>query len=154
MRINKRTHLMKIKKLTDFFGSEYLDFASYNNYRMLACYIDGYKPSSRKVYRTMTDKNYGAPKKVDQISSVVTDYCNYIHGSQNLCNVVVGMARDYTGSNNIPTLTRNGYEHTGKSTLNPRVDQGQNQTQPINQARKCMLPIPQRYPDDAKHTHH
>ena len=37
-------------KISNFFKTDYCDFASYDNYRKIASCIDGLKPSSRKKY--------------------------------------------------------------------------------------------------------
>jgi len=93
-------------KCTDFFTQEYVNFASYDNLRKIASLVDGFKNSSRKIACTILDKNITKMEKVSRLDSKFAEYTEYLHGSA--CTVIVGMAQNFPGSNNLPLLTREG----------------------------------------------
>jgi DNA topoisomerase-2 len=93
-------------KTTDFFDQEYVNFASYDNLRKIASLVDGFKNSSRKIACTILDKNITKMVKVSRLDSTFAEYTEYLHGSA--CTVIVGMAQNFPGSNNLPLLTREG----------------------------------------------
>ena len=93
-------------KATTFFNTDYVDFASYSNLRMIASVIDGQKNSSRKVLYTILEKNIKDEIKVSQLGSKVAEFTEYLHG--NLDGVIVNLAQNFPGTNNIPLLTREG----------------------------------------------
>lgn len=95
-------------KISSFYKKDYVSFGAYDNYRMICNYIDGLKPSSRKCLYTMIDKNIVAIKKVENLKSTVSEYTEYIHGSNSLEGVIVGLAQRFIGSNNIALLKASG----------------------------------------------
>lgn len=95
-------------KLSEFFKHEYCDYASYDNYRKIGSCIDGLKPSSRKCIYSIIKRNVVNPKKVSQLKSDAASDTQYLHGDTALEGVIVGLAQDFTGSNNIPLLQREG----------------------------------------------
>ena len=95
-------------KLSEFFKHEYCDYASYDNYRKIGSCIDGLKPSSRKCIYSIIKRNITNPKKVSQLKSDAASDTQYLHGDTALEGVIVGLAQDFTGSNNIPLLQREG----------------------------------------------
>ncbi len=92
--------------LTKFFNGDYVDFASYSNLRMIASVMDGQKNSSRKVLYTIMEKNVKDEIKVSQLGSKVAEFTEYLHG--NLDGVIVNLAQNFPGTNNIAMLTREG----------------------------------------------
>ncbi|HBY65849.1 MAG TPA: hypothetical protein DEG42_05680 [Acholeplasmataceae bacterium] len=60
-------------KITDFFTNEHSQFSQYDLYRSVACYVDGLKPSSRKVIHTVLRNNITSPIKVSQLMSKVAE---------------------------------------------------------------------------------
>ena len=92
--------------LTEFFETDYVDYSSYSNLRMISSVIDGQKNSSRKVLHTVLDYNIKTPQKVTLISSRASEYCEYLHGT--LDGVIVTLAQNYPGANNVPLLVREG----------------------------------------------
>ena len=94
--------------LSQFLQSDYSDFASYSTIRMIASAIDGQKNASRKVIKTVLDKNIKNELKVSQLASRVAEYTEYLHGDASLQGVIVTMAQNYAGANNIPLLDREG----------------------------------------------
>lgn len=93
-------------KITEFFKTDYVDFASYDNLRKIASYIDGCKNTSRKILYTVIDKNITQEIKVDQLSNKMAEHTQYLHGGAQ--GVIVTMAQNYVGTNNLPLLTREG----------------------------------------------
>lgn len=96
---------MKIK-LTEFFNKDFVNYASYDNTRKIASYIDGLKSGSRKVAYTVLEKNIKEPLKVSQLASKVAEFAEYLHGS--LDGVIVTLGQDYCGTNNLPLLQKKG----------------------------------------------
>lgn len=93
-------------KISEFFKEEYVDQASYDNLRKIASVVDGQKNASRKVITTLIDKNITSEAKVSQLSSKVEEYTEYLHGS--IAGVLINMAQDYTGTNNLPLVLKSG----------------------------------------------
>jgi len=94
--------------ITDYFNVDVCNFASYDNYRKIGSVIDGLKPSSRKCIYTVIKNNVSAPKKVSILKSDAAAQTQYLHGDQSLEGVIVSLAQDFIGSNNIPLLKREG----------------------------------------------
>lgn len=92
--------------LVHFFDNDYVDQASYDNLRKIASCIDGLKNASRKVIYTILDKKIYEPTKVSQLSAKAAEYADYLHGS--LDGVVVTLAQDFLGSNQLPLLKKKG----------------------------------------------
>mgnify|MGYP003615126910 FL=1 len=97
---------MDIVKISDFLKKDLVDYASYDNLRKIASLIDGQKNASRKVLRTVLDKNIKTEIKVSRLDSAMGDYCEYLHGSA--VDVIVNLAQNFPGSNNIPLLNNEG----------------------------------------------
>lgn len=95
-------------KIEDFFNTDYVDSASYDNLRKIASYVDGLKNCSRKITHTILKKNINTSSKVSRLQSTISEYTEYLHGEDGIGKVIVGMAQNYTGSNNLPLLQRNG----------------------------------------------
>lgn len=92
--------------LTEFFKNDFVNYASYDNLRKIASYIDGQKNASRKVLYTVLEKNIKDKIKVSQLGSKVAEFAEYLHG--NLDNVIVNLAQDFSGTNNLPLLQKKG----------------------------------------------
>lgn len=95
-------------QITDFFNTDYCNFGSYDNYRKLASIVDGFKPSARKcIYIILKDKITNL-FKVQNLCARVSEKTNYIHGATSLYGVIVGLAQNFVGTNNVPLLQRKG----------------------------------------------
>jgi len=99
---------MKTVKVQEFFEDEFPNFAIYNLYRMVGSYVDGLKPSQRKIIHTVGKYNITTPIKVSQLASKTSQATQYLHGEMNLQGVVVNMAQDFVGTNNINLLSPEG----------------------------------------------
>lgn len=110
-----KTHIMALiimwsclMEITKFFETEYVDYCSYDNYRSLGNCIDGLKPSSRKVLNTVRRNNIKKNIKVSILASDVTRENEYLHGNVSLEGVIIGMAQNFSGTNNINLLKPEG----------------------------------------------
>jgi DNA topoisomerase II len=95
-------------KITKFFEDDYNDYAIYDSFRSISNYIDGFKPSARKSIYTIKERNIKKPYKLAQLVSQIAADTQYIHGEQSLNGVVVGLAADYSGTNNINLIKPEG----------------------------------------------
>jgi len=93
-------------KITSFFEEDYVNYSSYDNLRKIASLVDGQKNASRKILYTVLEKNIKEKIKVSQLGSKVAEFAEYLHG--NLDGVIVNLAQDFPGSNNIPLLQKKG----------------------------------------------
>lgn len=94
--------------ISEYFNVDVCNYASYDNYRKIGSCIDGLKPSSRKCIYTIIKNNISTPKKISQLKSDAASQTQYLHGDQSLEGVFVSLAQDFSGSNNIPLLKREG----------------------------------------------
>lgn len=92
--------------LQEFFNTDFVDYASYDNLRKIASCIDGQKNAARKVLYTVLEKNIKDRIKVSQLGSKVAEFAEYLHG--NMDGVIVNLAQDFTGTNNLPLLQKKG----------------------------------------------
>jgi len=102
--------------ITDFYMTNYVDASSYDNLRKIASVADGLKNSGRKVINTVLDKKISKETKVSRLKSTVAEHTEYLHGEDNLANVIVNLARRYAGTNNLPLLREEG--NFGKRFIN------------------------------------
>lgn len=93
-------------KITNFFNEDFSSFATYSAFRGIAHFVDGQKPSSRKVLCAI--KNVKEKTKVASLASRIVDTLEYIHGAVSLEGVISGMAQNFPGSNNINLLEPKG----------------------------------------------
>jgi DNA topoisomerase-2 len=98
----------EITKLEDFFNTDYVDSASYDNLRKIGSITDGLKNSSRKIIHTMIDKNIKDKTKVARLASTIAEHTEYLHGELGLAGVMVNLAQNFVGANNIPFIKRDG----------------------------------------------
>ena len=91
----------------DFCDHELVHFFAADNVRSIPSVVDGLKPSQRKVlYTVIKFSTSGGNKKhkVAQLSGEVAKETCYHHGEQSLAQVIVHMAQDFAGSNNVNLL--------------------------------------------------
>lgn len=97
---------MRIKA---FMNEDFRQFSIYDNVRSIPNGIDGFKPSQRKVIYAMIKRGENAKEiKVVQHGSATALITAYKHGETSLCSTIVGLAQDYTGSNNLNFFSPNG----------------------------------------------
>jgi len=101
------TKLNNITTIETFLNTEVANFASYNSLRSIASLVDGFKNAQRKVIWGMRNKPSNKDFKVSTLAGEIQIITEYLHGS--IENVMVNMAKNYVGSNNIPLLSREGH---------------------------------------------
>jgi DNA topoisomerase-2 len=74
----------------------------------VSSYIDGEKPSARKIVHTVRKNNITKPAKVSNLSSTVSIETEYLHGQVSLEGVCVGLAQNFVGTNNINLIHPDG----------------------------------------------
>lgn len=95
-------------KIGEFFKTQYIDYAVYDSYRSIANFTDGLKPSARKVINSIRKRKNNNKEKVSIFVSDCSRENEYLHGSTSLEGVVVGLAQDFAGANNINVLLPEG----------------------------------------------
>lgn len=97
---------LQTKNASDFFNNEYVNYASYDNIRKIPSLIDGQKNAARKILWYTLKKNLTTELKVSQLDSKVAEDTEYLHGG--MAGVIVNLAQDYAGTNNINLLMPEG----------------------------------------------
>jgi len=95
-------------KISEFFDTQYIDYAVYDSYRSIGNLIDGCKPSARKIINSIRKRKGNNKEKVSIFVSDCSRENEYLHGSVSLEGVVVGLAQDFAGANNINLLLPEG----------------------------------------------
>ena len=104
-----------MQPISTFINQELILFSIADVGRSIPKLTDGLKESHRKILHGAHKKWKISPKnpdyaevKVAQFGAFVAEKSNYHHGEMILDDVVVGMAQDFIGANNIPWFTRDG----------------------------------------------
>ena len=105
---------VQMQPISWFINHELILFSIADTVRSIPKLTDGLKESLRKVIHGMHQRwkvshkgNY-SEYKVERLSAFIGDKTNYHHGALILSDVIIGMAQDFTGSNNIPWFTQDG----------------------------------------------
>lgn len=96
---------------SDFIEKDLIHFSNYDVLRSIPRMTDGFKPSQRKILFTAFQKKLfdeAKEVKVMTLASATSDITNYLHGEVSLQEAIVGMAQNFTGTNNINTLYPSG----------------------------------------------
>ena len=106
-----------------FVHNELIRFSAADNMRSLPGF-DGLKPSQRKVLFCALNRLKNKQMKVAQFSGIVSADSGYHHGEASLMGVIVSLAQDFVGSNNINYLEPKGQFGSrvlaGKDAASPR----------------------------------
>jgi DNA topoisomerase-2 len=94
--------LKQEKRVTEVFKEEVREFSIYDCERSIPSGVDGFKPSQRKVIFGMSKKFNNQEVKVSIASAGIMEVSCYHHGD--LSGVIVNMAQDFPGTNNLPFL--------------------------------------------------
>lgn len=109
---------------SDFINKELIHYDQYNCERSIPNICDGFKPSLRKVIYSVFKRNLNSELKVAQLAGYVSEHSAYHHGENSLYNVIIGLAQNYVGSNNINLLEPRGQFGTrrcgGEDSASPR----------------------------------
>ncbi len=108
----------------NFVNHELILFSHADNERSIANFMDGLKPSQRKVLFSCFKRNLKQEIKVAQLAGYVSEHSAYHHGEASLTQTIIGMAQNFVGSNNINLLSPCGQFGTrlmgGKDAASPR----------------------------------
>ena len=92
----------------EFINKELIHFSKYDCDRSIPNLMDGLKISLRKILFCAFKKRLTTEIKVAQFSGYVSENSLYHHGEESLNKAIVGMAQNFTGSNNINLLFPSG----------------------------------------------
>lgn len=97
---------MSVNSITidTLFNNDVRSYSVYANFRAIPHILDGLKPSQRKALYVLIKRSSSIPEtgiKVSQLAAAVAEQSHYHHGEASLEATIVGLAQDYTGSNNI-----------------------------------------------------
>lgn len=128
--ITEDTHLERVPhediNCSEFINTDLCLFSFDNCVRSIPSLVDGLKPTQRKILAAMLNMGSKAYDKikVTELGGLVTKNMKYEHGDQSMNETIIGMAQDYTGSNNINLLIPIGQFGTrrqnGKDHGSPR----------------------------------
>lgn len=94
---------------SNFVNKELILFSIADNSRSIPSVIDGLKPSQRKVLYCCFKRNLTKSEiKVVQLAGYVSEHSAYHHGEASLQATIVGLAQNFTGSNNVNLLVPSG----------------------------------------------
>jgi DNA topoisomerase-2 len=95
-----------MNKLTinDLIDTQYRHYANYDNRRSLISLADGLKITQRKVLHTSLAKGITTDYKVAQLASLTSNFTEFHHSEDGISKVIVGLAQDFVGSNNLNFL--------------------------------------------------
>lgn len=107
-----------------FVDRELILFSQADNTRSIAHFMDGMKPSQRKVLFACFKRNLKQEIKAAQLAGYISEHAAYHHGEASLTQTIIGMAQNFVGSNNINLLKPCGQFGTrlmgGKDAASPR----------------------------------
>lgn len=107
-----------------FINRELILFSHADNERSIPHFMDGFKPSQRKVMFGCFKRNLKQEIKVAQLAGYISEHSAYHHGEVSLTMTIIGMAQNFVGSNNINLLSPCGQFGTrlmgGKDAASPR----------------------------------
>ena len=96
------------KNISEFYETDYIDAASYDNLRKIGSVVDGLKNSGRKIVHTMIQKNIKTDIKVTRLQSSISEFTDYLHNEDLLANAISNMGRRYVGTNQVPLIKAEG----------------------------------------------
>ena len=108
----------------EFVNKELILFSHADNQRSIPHFLDGFKPSQRKVLYCCFKRNLKNEIKVAQLAGYVSEHSAYHHGEASLTQTIIGMAQTFVGSGNLNLLVPCGQFGTrlmgGKDAASPR----------------------------------
>lgn len=116
----------KIISIESLVNQELVLFSIQDNVRSIPSYIDGLKPSQRKILFACFKKKPTKESeiKVSQLAGYVSEQTSYHHGEQSLMETIINMSQNFVGSNNMNLLHPSGQFGSrlfgGKDASSPR----------------------------------
>jgi DNA topoisomerase-2 len=96
--------IYKKRPISSFLCKEFRDFSTYDCVINIPSLVDGFKVSQRKAIYTMQSSR-GRKMKVEQFANETAGFTCYHHGAGSMEGVTVGLAQNFTGSNNVNWFT-------------------------------------------------
>lgn len=93
----------QLVRYDEFFQYPYRLFCQLAIVRAIPHVMDGFKESQRKIFWAACNRS-NSEVKVEIFAGAVSDVSSYHHGATSLAGAIVGMAQNYTGSNNLNLL--------------------------------------------------
>ncbi len=92
-----------------FMNSAFKEFSLYDNVRSIPFLFDGMKPSQRKaVYGVQLRGESAGEIQVERLAAQVAAATDYHHGTGSMESTIIGMACNYTGTNNMNVFIPSG----------------------------------------------
>jgi DNA topoisomerase-2 len=95
-------------KISEFIDNGLILFSNADNIRSIPSFMDGFKPSQRKVMCGVLRKNQTSSIKISQLVGPISSSMAYHHGEKSLESTIVNMAQNFVGANNINLLNPEG----------------------------------------------
>lgn len=109
-----RVEEMQMQPISAFINHELIQFSIADIARSIPRFMDGLKQVQRKaIWGSMKKWKKSAGKKaaevkVGNLAAYVSEKTEYHHGPKSLCDTIVNMVHDFTGSNNLPFFCADG----------------------------------------------
>jgi hypothetical protein len=94
--------------VAEFVNREVVAYSIENCKRHLPSVVDGFKPGNRKILFTCFKGRMTRDQKVASVVGAVLKEADYHHGDASCAGMIVGLAQDYVGSNNLNLLVPSG----------------------------------------------
>lgn len=94
--------------LDNFINQELIHFSNNDLSRSIPNVLDGLKVSQRKVLFSAFKRNLVNEIKVSQFAGYTSEHSGYHHGEKSLEDCIIGLARDFVGTNNVNLLMPQG----------------------------------------------
>lgn len=94
--------------ISEFIDKGLILFSNADNVRSIPSFMDGLKPSQRKVLCGVLTRNQVSSIKVSQLAGPISSAMSYHHGEKSLESTIVNMAQTFVGSNNVNLLRPQG----------------------------------------------
>jgi DNA topoisomerase-2 len=96
-------------KVEHFMNSSFKEFSLADNIRSIPTITDGLKPSQRKaVYGMQLRGETAGEIQVERVAAQIAADTDYHHGTTSMESTIIGMANNYTGTNNINLFEPSG----------------------------------------------
>jgi DNA topoisomerase II len=100
---------MKSIPIARFMNSAFKEFSLYDNVRSIPSITDGFKNSQRKaVYGMLIRGENASELQIERLAAQIAAATDYHHGTGSMEGTLVGLANDFTGSNNMNLLVPAG----------------------------------------------
>ena len=106
---------MEMQPISAFINHELIQFSIADIARSIPRFMDGMKRVQRKIvwgsmkkWKGKAGSNKAEKVKVGNLASYVSEKTEYHHGPTSMCDAIVNMVQDFTGSNNLPYFCAHG----------------------------------------------